>query len=111
MLKLEGPINGEISDNNMLNISWTPLPAKFPIVEYIINVKVESPVDPTSHFTHHRIEPNLQKTNDSFYTASKVTVSVNVMITAVSKNNVHAQFTGKSPITRSSHPHGYSYSA
>ena len=26
VLKLEGPINGEISDNNMLNISWTPLP-------------------------------------------------------------------------------------
>ena len=51
VLKLEGPINGEISDNNILNISS----AKFPIVEYIIDVKVESPVDPTSHFTHHRI--------------------------------------------------------
>ena len=97
VLKLEGPINGEISDNNMLNISS----AKFPIVEYIIDVKVESPVDPTSHVTHHRIEPNLQNTKDSFYTASKVTVSVYVMITAVSKNNVRAQFTGKSPITRS----------
>ena len=85
-LILESPLIGDVLDN-VLDISWTPVPSTVPDAEYAIDCVIQSPVDPPSHFSHVTSNTSWRVENDSFYTASKVTVSIGVSCTVTNKNH------------------------
>ena len=93
-LILESPLIGDVLDN-VLDISWTPVPSTVPDAEYAV---IQSPVDPPSHFSHVTSNTSWRVENDSFYTASKVTVSIGVSCTVTNKNHQKVTFTGTPPL-------------
>lgn len=100
VLKLSPPMQITLSED-VLNVSWHPLPTQVPNVKYTLNADIKSVIDPPSHFTHTTKDSSWQMKNDSLYTASKVTVSIAVSCTLTGKNGHMATFTGKSVLTDS----------
>ena len=96
-LILESPLIGDVLDN-VLDISWTPVPSTVSDAEYAIDCVIQSPVDPPSHFSHVTSNTSWRVENDSFYTASKVTVSIGVSCTVTNKNHQKVTFTGTPPL-------------